>query len=199
MTVTLAEGLVLSASLLLFIAGACLFLKSRQNKIKSGIDVGEFISSQYMIAPVPFGAGKTKNLLLRRISMEDFAAMGDIPNWITIFMKGDVKDISETKKNIEEKSDEELLSDTKKYYELCQRIAERSIVRWKEYVEKWKSIDPEYTGTLPKEALDFIFSAQTAPLSKYIKKKMAYSVLLALQKEGAARQIISEKPTTEAS
>lgn len=196
MITQLTAGIPLAVSSLLFIAGAYLFIQSKKNKIKYGIDIGEFISSQYMLADVPFGASITKKLLLRRLGMDDFASLGEMPNWLAMFLKGDIKEIADAKQELDKKTDAELIDETKKYYDLCQKIAERSIVRWAEYVKEWQSVDPEYTGRLGRETLDFIFNAQMAPVSKYIKKKMAYSVLLALQKANAERPTSSEKNTT---
>lgn len=191
MMTQLVAGAMLAAGSLSCITGACLLLKYKQKKL--GIDVGEFISAQYMLGDVPFGDGITKKMLMRRLDMRDVADMGDIPNWLCIFLKGDAKDIEQAKKDVEKKSDEELMLETKKYYDMCQRMAERTFVRWKEYVEEWKRVDPEYTGTLPQVTLDYVFRVQMEPSKNLIKKKICYQILQSLAKTSAAHQTTSLK------
>lgn len=185
----LAAYIPLAASLLFFILGACLaFFARKKNSVNKGIDVGEFISAQYMLADVPFGAGITKKMLMRRINLSDFAEIANVPNWLAIYMKGDISEIEKTKAELEKKTDAELVSDTKQFYDMCQSLAERSFVRWNEYVAEWKRVDPEYTGKLDKATLDFVFQALSNPLAKHIKKKLSYNVLLSLQKAMESRQ-----------
>jgi len=192
MITQLVAGLVLAASLLFFITGACLFLKSKKNKVQSGVDVGEFISAQYMYDDVPFSAGISKKMLMRRLDMRDLASLGDVPNWLMMMLNGDVKDIEEAKKALEKKTEKELFEETKKYYDMLQEMAERTFVRWPEYVSEWKKVDPEYTGKFRKETLDYVFAKQMEPAKKIIKKKVCYQILQSLAKGAVSHQTTSQ-------
>jgi len=178
------DRIMLMASLALMVAGLASFVFGIINKKRySGIGYKEFISSQYMVCRVPFSSKVSKRLILRRMEIADICEMGDIPNWLSILLAKGVTDKAAADKAMGElsaKSDDQLLKDSTDFYNVIQKLAERSIVGYSKYVEEWRKVDPEYTGRLPRITLDKIFEVQTGSLSKYIKKKNTYSVLRSL-------------------
>lgn len=171
------------ASLAFFLVGLAFFITSII-KNKTGISAKEFISAQYLMVKIPFSSFKKKTLLLRRLSIPDVVEIGSIPNWLQVMLLAE-KPEEESKKSIEilnQKSEIELLQETKEYFDLLQKVAEKSIVKYEHYVKQWQEIDPSYTGRLPDITLQAIFNEIMNPSKNAIKKKTSYNVLRLLEK-----------------
>jgi hypothetical protein len=171
------------AGLAFCLAGLAFFIKSILNKNKyTGIGYKEFISTRYFVADVPLGRGVKKKLLLRELDIKDIVEISDMPNWfINIEFKG--KDaVEKAKSELKDKTEQELLDQTKKFYSMMQNVAERAIVKWSFFAEEWKNVDPEYNGKFDKETLDWMFERYTNEAANVIKKKNSYDVLQSLAK-----------------
>lgn len=177
------------ASLAVFTAGLVFFMLSKRRS--NGIDSKSFISGMYMLSNIPIGNGVYRKLLLRRLQIADIVAIGGIPNWIQIIMlSSDIKTgVESATKTMASKKPEEQVKETIEYYAFLQKVAERCIVKWDEFVSEWKAVDSEFTGKLPDITLQYIFNLQLSQSRDVIKKKISYKELLSLQKSsGKNRQ-----------
>jgi hypothetical protein len=170
------------ASLAVFTAGLVFFMLSKRRS--NGIDSKSFISGMYMLSNIPIGNGVYRKLLLRRLQIADIVAIGGIPNWIQIIMlSSDIKTgVESATKTMASKKPEEQVKETIEYYAFLQKVAERCIVKWDEFVSEWKAVDSEFTGKLPDITLQYIFNLQLNQSRDVIKKKTSYKELLSLQK-----------------
>jgi len=188
------EKYIFIAGLALFLAGLVFFVKSILNKNKyTGIGYKEFISTRYFVEDVPLGGGVKKKLLLRELDIKDICEISDMPNWFVMLESRGPDAVNKAKRELEEKSEEELLDQTKKFYTMMQKVGERAIVKWSFFVEEWKKVDPEYTGKFDKETLDWMFERYTNKAANIIKKKNSYAVLQSLAKIVAKAQATTSK------
>lgn len=183
------------ASLAVFTAGLVFFMLSKRRS--NGIDSKSFISGMYMLSNIPIGNGVSRKLLLRRLQISDIVAIGGIPNWIQIIMlSSDIKSgVDSATKTMTGKKPEEQVKETLEYYEFLQKVAERCIVKWDEFVSEWKAVDSEFTGKLPDITLQYIFNLQLSQSRDVIKKKISYKELLSLQKSSGKNRQATSKMT----
>lgn len=160
------------ASLAVFTAGLVFFMLSKRRS--NGIDSKSFISGMYMLSNIPIGNGVYRKLLLRRLQIADIVAIGGIPNWIQIIMlSSDIKTgVESATKTMASKKPEEQVKETIEYYAFLQKVAERCIVKWDEFVSEWKAVDSEFTGKLPDITLQYIFNLQLNQSRDVIKKRL---------------------------
>lgn len=176
-------------SLAIFLAGLIFFIYSFK-RVKTGIGYKDFISSRYMYCKINTGYGIKRNMILRKLSIADIIEIGDVPNWInTIFIEKDIdKLLADTKKTLEKKSEEELLKQTTQYYNFLQKVAEKSIVRWDEFINEWRKVDPQFNPRLDDSTLQEIFSKQIESVRGIVKKKNFYNELRLLGKNMEKRR-----------
>lgn len=182
------------AGLAFILAGLVFFIKSFIDKNKyTGIGYKEFISTRYFVDNVPIGNGVKKKLLLRVLDIKDICEISDMPNWFLMIEARTPEAVFKAKEMLKNRTEEELLTQTKKFYEMMQRLAERAIVKWSFFVEEWKKVDSEYNGKFDKETLDWMFERYTNKAANVIKKKNSYAVLQSLAKIVEKAQAITSK------